>query len=854
MLRDPDRSLALHRQNLSSCREIEHKYCQAEETLSIAEANQRKGDLEAALVSFADAKTRFAGVGNQPEVLDIMAKIGSIYMEQGDLQEARQVYDLGLQLAMKIGRRPNEAYLRRGLGNLYELSGDYFKAIEFQRESIRIFRELGYQHTAGAGVGNVGDIYASLGDNASAFDDYRQSLRSARRHSDPGEEQSNLTRLGALYLKLGDPKAALPYLQKALALSERVNYTPFRASTLLALGSAYRTLKEYGAASSNLEKALLLARQTGSAKTQADALVELGWCAVDTRQPAVAETRFTQAFQAATRSGTPESMIAAQSGLAEVYLGRRQFEQSLQSFAAAIDEIESLRARVPTPELRASFVEDKAKVYENITYVFSVLDEQHPNRGYDSQAFSFAERGRARSFLDLLMESRVHVTQGLTPQQVKQQAVLNRELTSALASLAAEKSTKNQQAAKDAEQKLSRWSLDLRQTNSRYQQLQYPQPSQAPQVNAALALDHAVLLQYQLGDRRSLLWVLDGKRTSMIVLPPRSQITLDVTAFRHMLANPPTPSADAALLAHSSRHLYDALVKPAEPFLTASDRVLIVPDGVLYYLPFESLTSGDGKLMLERHSISYAPSSSAYVNLTQELNHPAAPSGRKELLAYANPALGALATQAVPQPAAIVRSVYRGGGFHFAPLPNAEREVQDIARLYPPNLRNILIGPAATESSIKNEKLTDYRYLHFATHAFLDEQTPTRSGIVLSQLNTGDEDGILRMNEIFNLQLDADVVVLSACQTGLGKLIRGEGLVGLTRAFLYAGSPRVVVSLWEVNDVATAEFMKSFYQHMNGGAAPSLALRQAKLDMLHSGPAAYRYPYFWAPFTLVGIF
>jgi CHAT domain-containing protein len=563
-----------------------------------------------------------------------------------------------------------------------------------------------------------------------------------------------------------------------------------------------------------------------------------------------AETRFTAALDAAERSGSPESVIATQSGLAEVYRGRGEFDQAFKSLSSAIDVIESLRARVPSPDLRATFVQDKAKVYENITDVLSVLHEQHPNHGYDRQAFLFSERGRARSFLDLLAESNAHVTSGLTPQQIKDQTLLNRELARALKTLEADKSAKNERAAKDAEQKLARWSLDLRQTNARYHQLQYPQPSQISEVNAALARENAVLLQYQLGERRSLLWVLDGQTTSMIVLPDKRRITQDVTAIRHVLASPPN-AADAAILDQRSRQLYEVLVKPAEPLLTGAEHLLIVPDGALYYLPFEALTSSDGKPMLERHTISYIPSASAYVNLAQEPRHSLSPSKRKELLAYANPALQATSAQ---QTAAVVRSVYRGGGFHFAPLPNAEIEVQDIARLYPPNLRKILMGPDATESSVKNEKLSDYRYLHFATHAFLDEQTPTRSGIVLSQINTGEEDGILRMNEIFNLELDADLVVLSACQTGLGKLVRGEGLVGLTRAFIYAGSPRVVVSLWEVNDVATAEFMKSFYQHMNNGEAPSVALREAKLDMLHSGPPAYRHPYFWAPFVSVGIF
>jgi CHAT domain-containing protein len=179
--------------------------------------------------------------------------------------------------------------------------------------------------------------------------------------------------------------------------------------------------------------------------------------------------------------------------------------------------------------------------------------------------------------------------------------------------------------------------------------------------------------------------------------------------------------------------------------------------------------------------------------------------------------------------------------------------VLEIANLYPRNQSKTYLGLAATEAAVKQEDLMGYRRIHFATHAVMDERIPARSGVVLSLVDTGKEDGVLRMPEIFNLDLDADLVVLSACQTGLGKLVRGEGMVGLTRAFLYAGARRVAVSLWEVNDLATADFMKSFYQNMKG-AAPAMALRDAKQAMIHGASPAYRHPYYWAPFVLTGPF
>ncbi len=224
-----------------------------------------------------------------------------------------------------------------------------------------------------------------------------------------------------------------------------------------------------------------------------------------------------------------------------------------------------------------------------------------------------------------------------------------------------------------------------------------------------------------------------------------------------------------------------------------------------------------------------------------------------DLLAYGDPVFSV--GRAVPGAARmpeLVRGAYRSAGVTFPQLPNTRREVESISGTVRAGKCRIYVGSDATEASVKHEVLSDYRMLHFATHAVMDDKAPSMSGVVLSLVNTGAEDGILRISEIFNLDLKADLVVLSACQTGLGKLVKGEGVIGLTRAFLYAGARRVVVSLWEVNDLATADFMGIFYRRMQAGMTPAIALRQAKLAMVRSDSPAYRHPYFWAPFVVVG--
>lgn len=195
---------------------------------------------------------------------------------------------------------------------------------------------------------------------------------------------------------------------------------------------------------------------------------------------------------------------------------------------------------------------------------------------------------------------------------------------------------------------------------------------------------------------------------------------------------------------------------------------------------------------------------------------------------------------------------YAERGFSFVRLPYTRDEVLAISNLFPLDQRHVYLGAEAREETVKSEKLDDFRFIHFATHSFLDEIRPGRSRILLSRAPQSLEDGILQMGEIMRLKMNADLVTLSACSTGLGKLVNGEGVLGLTRAFFYAGARNVAVLLWNVNDFATATLMVSFYRHLSRGVPESEALRQAKLSLLHSSQPLWHHPYFWAAFVIEG--
>ena len=253
--------------------------------------------------------------------------------------------------------------------------------------------------------------------------------------------------------------------------------------------------------------------------------------------------------------------------------------------------------------------------------------------------------------------------------------------------------------------------------------------------------------------------------------------------------------------------------------------------------------------MIERFAVSYAPSASALAAIKaagREL-----PRNGKGMIAFGDP-LYRVAAPPSPQaqPDSVPPLTERAS--EHRQLPYTRKEIQEIVALFPNAERKSYVGAEAREQKVKSEDLSRYRYVHFAAHGIIDEEYPARSGIVFSAESDAREDGVLQMSEVMRLRVNADLVTLSACRTGLGKLLNGEGMIGLTRAFLYAGASSVVVSLWNVNDTATAELMRGFYHNLQKGLAKDEALRQAKRELISGQKRAWRHPYFWAPFVLIG--
>jgi CHAT domain-containing protein len=352
------------------------------------------------------------------------------------------------------------------------------------------------------------------------------------------------------------------------------------------------------------------------------------------------------------------------------------------------------------------------------------------------------------------------------------------------------------------------------------------------------------------GDSSSCLWEITRSDHKLFKLPGRRALQEQIESFRFALLNPDQTNNE--FFTHGGYSLYQKLLQPAEPYLTKKSKLIIIPDGILNYLPFEVLLTdnkgigsktsyGNLPFLIKKYPVSYAQSASVLKSLlTERTKDKKTDPDNKKLIAFGDPVYEN------------AHDTSRASAKGYKRLEYSAKEIENIASFFKKGNVEIYLRDDATEENVKREgELKKFNYIHFATHGFIDEAKPDFSSLALTKDNNSEEDGFLRASEIFNLNLNADLVVLSACQTGLGKLIRGEGMVGLTRAFMYAGTPTVMVSLWSVSDVSTATLMGEFYRNLIKDKFDKTdALRKAQLSMLSDEKFAH--PFYWAPFVLIG--
>ncbi|MDX1502153.1 MAG: CHAT domain-containing tetratricopeptide repeat protein [Thermoanaerobaculia bacterium] len=779
---------------------------------------RRLGRLDAADGAYREALELARRRGDVDNEITIVNNLGVLHRVRGEMQRALETYTDGIERASRLDLpRGKLADLHQNLGALWDRLGHPERAMESHETALALYRASGELAPQAGALMRIAWIHESTGEPEKMLPVLEEALRLAREAEDPREQALILATMGRARLELGEPLAAAPLFQAAAELAETATDANALNLALRNLGRAFTESGELVRARETLSRALDLSREVG------DPIAE-------------ASTRFAQA-----RLARREGRLGA----------------AYDEMETALTAIERLRADLASQEMRASYF---AGQQENYFFVADLLVERHerePGGGFDRLAFEWSERSRARSFVELLAEAVAGAREGLTGELAERERALSQRIASTQSDLIGLLARPNPDPRRTAAARddldallleLEQLEGELRREHPRYADVRYPQPASLAGVQRMLEPGDA-LLEYLLGEPRSLLFVVTRERFATLALPPADEIAALVRAARRALEKPGRGTLGSYLAV--APRLYDLLVRPAEPLLEGRVRLRIVPDGALHYLPFEALlTRATPRLspeayLVSRWSVSYVPSASALSEIRRNQREEA-PARSRDLLAFGDP----FVAEAEPGPDSATRAL-PAERWEWRRLPGTREEIEAIAGLFPAERVETYVGERARESLLKSRLgAVSPRFLHLASHAVVDARRPAYSAILMSPESEPGEDGLLQTHEVFRLAVPAELVVLSACETGLGRQVRGEGLVGLSRAFIYAGARAVTVSLWPVADRSTTELMLAFYREIEDGARMTEALRRAKLRL--AGSPRFAHPYYWAPFVMMG--
>lgn len=772
----------------------------------------------------------------------------------------------------------------RSLGNSYEEAlslygagfsclsfGDNQAAIDYLNRALEMFVQL--KNTPGEAMVKtaLGWPYLYLSDLETAFDSFSQAHEIHRAEKNVRGEGISLYGLGWVYALRGDGQKALQMFSDSLICRRKVMDRRGEAVTLTGIAKVQSHLGLHSEALNNLDLALSILPES-QRDAKADILSNLGWVHKALNENQKAMSFFNAALAIRREIGDLTGEATTRYGLSIVYRNTGRFSEAELEIEQALRIVESLRAKGSNQQLRISYFASVQDYYEFYITLLIELDQLYPSAGYAAKALHACERARARGLLDLLVETKIDLRQGVDIGLLERERTASQKLN-ALAVQQRQLSNHNTGATEATDKEIYRVRNELetaraeiRRLNARYAALTQIQPLTAAEIQNQVLDKDTLLLQYVFAGNRSFLLAATSDEITSYELPAHAAIEnlsrqfYNAVTLRNRLDVRQSPERWRAEIAKAdstadslARDLSRILLSPIKNKLT-KQRLVLLTSGALQSIPFATLPipsqSGaevNPRLLIDDHELIVLPSVTALYVIRQEVKIRTPP--QKTVIVLGDPVFDSgdsRVRQTLANPQVSPTS--------FPRLISARWEGEKISSLVPAGEGKLVVDFAANRNFASSAEVGTYRFVHFATHALIDFEHPALSGIVLSMVdqNGRPQNGFLGMEDIFKLKMPVDLVVLSGCRTALGKDYAGEGLIGLTRAFMYAGASRVTVSLWQVEDKSTSELMVRFYKYMLGPEklSPSAALRAAQLDLRKD--LRWRSPYFWAPFIIQG--
>jgi len=837
-------------------------------------------------------------LGDSRNEARMLNNIGGAYDIMGEPQRALDYYGRALSLWETLNVAAEQGNTLNNVGVIYYNLGELQRSLDYYNRALPFRRAESNPRREANTLDNISLIYIALGEPQQALEYLGQSLTLRRAAKDVQGEANSLNQIGYAYAALGETTKALDYYNQSLPLRRTSGDRRGEAATLKNIGVAYASLGQPQKAVEQHEQALKLIRAIGNRREEAVTLLFLGKAYAISGELQKRDEYYTQALSIFQALSDRLGEARARQSIAKVERDRGNFTEARAQIEAAVSIIEAMRAQVLSQQLRTSFFASRQDAYEFQIDLLMQMHRREPNKGYDAAALEASERARARGLMEMLSESGVDVRRGVDPALLERERELSQRLSAKAARLIALLGQPNRQeqaavlkkevgALEDEHQQVLG---DIRRRSPRYADITQPQPLGLREIQTLLDSD-TLLLEYSLGAERSYLWAVTRDGLRSFQLPGRERVEQTARRLYELVtARSNSKKGESARQRQerisradsqttgAAEELSRAVLGPAASEL-GGKRLVVVADGALQYIPFAMLPAPGGpsvhddyRPLIAGHEVVSLPSASTLAVQRRELAgrksapnnvaliaDPVFDSGDERVTSQAKrapgPPAGTVEDDAATRTLEHLSAQAAGAqdGTRIPRLPYTRLEAEQILSVAPraSNLR--ALDFKANLATALGGELHKYRYVHFATHGYIDSEKPALSAIVLSLVNERGEpqDGLLKTQEIYNLNLTAELVVLSACQTGLGKEIKGEGLVGLTRGFMYAGAARIIVSLWNVSDKGTADLMSRLYKGMlREGLRPTAALRAAQIELWKQ--KQWQSPYYWAGFVQQG--
>ena len=777
----------------------------------------------------------FKDIGDRAGESNCYWNLGIAYQSLGNFGKAIEYHEKSLDIFKDIGDRAGESNCYTNLGIAYQSLGNYGKAIEYHDKSLEIKKDIGDMAGESSCYTNLGAAYQSLGNYGKAIEYLEKSLEIAKDIGDRAGESSCYTNLGIAYQSLGDFEKAIEYHDKSLEIFKDIEDRAGESNCYGSLGAAYQSLGDFGKAIEYHDKSLEIFKDIGDRAGESNCYGNLGAAYRSLGDYGKAIEYHEKSLDIKKDIGDIDSERVVSCNLGRIYDESEKPELAYEYYNHSIELSEMMGGRLVEEEHKIGFYARASKAYQGMIPLCFKLDSK------EGEAFEYAERSKSRAFLDLIANTEIKPSVELTSELKSllddEEKYLSKLREIQMRHLSQTKVSMELGELEGIFRKLDKIYDKIEEHDPEYVFLRRVKPLSLDRVQNLLSSQKrdrdAVLIEYFITRDKTFIFVISSKDNKLHI-EPVSISAEKLNRYVEVYWREVVDYHEFQDIGDTWLGLSDYLIEPISEYLCEGDLIYFVPYGLLHYLPIHALEL-NGEPVIKKHPVAYSPSASLLKFCknkgSSELKSCVSLGvafGKNEEAEFEEKLknMNKEEKEEVEEKIKKVKEIFEG-------------ESKDVAGLFSTQSDN---GKSATKDKVI-EKCTDKDVIHFSCHGYFDYADPLSSGVKLY-------DSVLTAREIFDMRLNTELVTLSACQTGLNQRSPGDELIGLTRAFIYAGAPSVIVSLWSVDAHSTQELMLEFYKLLKNGSDKATALQVAQKRIMEK--AGYSHPYYWAPFVLVG--